>query len=415
MNTIQNLLIKTNSIVEKYNELLDNTGGRFNVFKIIGLETQETRLHSAFLAELLNPCGSHGLREKPLNAFIKHCIDDNFEFETNQALCTPEYYIGPLTDTTGGRIDIIIKDQMKRSIIIENKINAGDQQYQMLRYHNHSKNYISSQLIYLSLDGKSPTSYSTGGIEFAYKPISYKYDIINWLTECKSIAVDFPLVREALTHYINLIKQLTNTSTMDKMKNDIVSLIMRSTENIQSAFELEKALSDVKIKLQWEFWTELETALRNRGVNIKGEDDPKKVKFNKVQGYYEKQRNKDTHYGLWCEIYNKDGITIHWGCEIESNIYWGFTIERNGIGNISDNDEFKIYRDIVRECDERYQLDSNDWLGWQYPTPKLNFGEFNSDEIFALTEKHNLEKTVSQIAEKVSADIRFVQNKLNEK
>lgn len=54
MNKIPHLLNKTNLIVNKYNQLLDNTGGRFNVFTIIGLTTEEARLHSAFICELLN-------------------------------------------------------------------------------------------------------------------------------------------------------------------------------------------------------------------------------------------------------------------------------------------------------------------------------------------------------------------------
>ena len=36
-------------------------GGFFNVFNTIGLRTEEVRLHSAFIAELLNPQGAHGL------------------------------------------------------------------------------------------------------------------------------------------------------------------------------------------------------------------------------------------------------------------------------------------------------------------------------------------------------------------
>lgn len=57
-----------------------------------------------------------------------------------------------------------------KAIIIENKIYAGDQEYQMLRYYNHSKTYADSRLIYLSLDGKTPSNFSTkSGETFDYK------------------------------------------------------------------------------------------------------------------------------------------------------------------------------------------------------------------------------------------------------
>ena len=36
-------------------------GEYYNIFKTLGLQTSEVRLHSAFLAELLNPEGAHGL------------------------------------------------------------------------------------------------------------------------------------------------------------------------------------------------------------------------------------------------------------------------------------------------------------------------------------------------------------------
>ena len=36
-------------------------GDYFNVFNTIGLWSEEVRLHSKFIAELLNPKGSHGL------------------------------------------------------------------------------------------------------------------------------------------------------------------------------------------------------------------------------------------------------------------------------------------------------------------------------------------------------------------
>lgn len=413
MNKILHLLNKTNTIVNKYSQLLDNTGGRFNVFKIIGVTTEETRLHSAFICELLNPNGTHGLKDKPLSAFIKNCLNDDFSFQTTKAQSKTEYYIGPKDKDSGGKIDIIVKDNSNRAIIIENKINASDQELQMLRYYNYSKHFTSSKLLYLSLDGKKPSEYSTGKENFDYKTISYKYDITNWLTECKQFAVDFPLVREAISHYINLIKQLTNSSSMDEMKSEIVSLIMQSPENIQNAFEVEKVLIDVKIKLQWEFWKQLEIALKKKGITTKGDEDKKRVKHWKVKGFYEKQRNKDIHYGLWSEIYNQNGITIHWGCEIEENIYFGFTVEKNGEGGISALEEFKPLRDIVKECDERYQ-NSTFWLGWLYTTPKLNFKEFNSKEIFDLAEKNKMEELTDSIAQKALADIQFILRKIQD-
>ena len=45
-------------------------GDCFNVFNTLGLRSNEVRLHSAFLAELLNPDGNHGLKDA-MRFFVK--------------------------------------------------------------------------------------------------------------------------------------------------------------------------------------------------------------------------------------------------------------------------------------------------------------------------------------------------------
>ena len=45
-------------------------GDCFNVFNTLGLRSNEVRLHSAFLAELLNPDGNHGLKDAMLKEFL---------------------------------------------------------------------------------------------------------------------------------------------------------------------------------------------------------------------------------------------------------------------------------------------------------------------------------------------------------
>lgn len=407
------LLEKTTAIVRKHHQILDATGGRFNLFEVIGVTTAETRLHSAFITELLDPKGSHGLKDKPLKAFIRHCLEDDFEFKTEGATSKAEHYIGVKTEKEGGQIDIIVRDNQKRAIIIENKINAGDQEYQMLRYYNHSKTYKDSRLIYLSLDGKQPTAYSTGGEEFNCITLSYRYEIINWLTECKQLAVDFPLVREAINHYINLIKQLTNTSLMDNMNQEIVEMITHSPENMQNAFELAKTLNNVKIRIQWEFWKQLQQALGDQGLKIKT-DDPKHVEEEKVRGYYEKTRNKNIYYGLWIEVYNQAGITVHWGCEVEETIYSGFTIEKDGVGGISDRADMKPYRDVIMEYDGRYQSNQC-WLGWQNVSPELDFKMFDSEAIFSLADPKKLKEITESIALQAKNDIDQVMLRLANK
>lgn len=72
MDKLNEFLTKIRLIVERdkttqYEK--NKRGENFNMFKILGLSRNETKLHSAFLAELLNTKGSHGLKDKFLIEF----------------------------------------------------------------------------------------------------------------------------------------------------------------------------------------------------------------------------------------------------------------------------------------------------------------------------------------------------------
>lgn len=55
MDMIQNLLTQVHTISEQYEKVAQATGENFNIFKVMGLQSSEVRLHSKLLAELLNP------------------------------------------------------------------------------------------------------------------------------------------------------------------------------------------------------------------------------------------------------------------------------------------------------------------------------------------------------------------------
>ena len=75
MNTIENLLSNVNSIRENADEISRLKGENFNIFSVLRRERDEVVVHNRFIAELLNPKGSHGLGNTPLNYFLKHLKD----------------------------------------------------------------------------------------------------------------------------------------------------------------------------------------------------------------------------------------------------------------------------------------------------------------------------------------------------
>lgn len=227
------LFHKINNIV-KEDELrrkeMRMRGERFNIFEVLNLETNETRTHSAFLSELLNPNGSHGAGDRFLRAFLKSidCFKD-WEFNTADAEVEIEYHTGFTNDgkTNGGRIDILIESNNKL-IIIENKIYAGDQENQLLRYHKFAESH-DHKLLYLTLDGKEASEYSTNGcLESGkdYFPIGYNAEIIVWLNSCIAEASRYPLIRETIIQYLNLIKKITNKDMDTKSREELLDTML---------------------------------------------------------------------------------------------------------------------------------------------------------------------------------------------
>ena len=134
----ETLLYAARNILEKdrllYKEK-EKRGELFNVFSILGLTSDEVS-HSAFLASLLNPHGAHGNGILFLKAFTDVLEIDDKPSDYSNISVHVEKDIGLLNadKTEGGRIDIIIEFGKTYSIVIENKIMAGDQEKQLSRY-----------------------------------------------------------------------------------------------------------------------------------------------------------------------------------------------------------------------------------------------------------------------------------------
>lgn len=241
--TIQ-LLKSVQSKIELYEKHKELSGENFNIFSIMGMESDEVFTHSAIIAELLNPKGSHGLGNRPLELFITQFIDEDFQFTCQNISCIKEQFIGEINadKTEGGRLDIVVKNSLGEIFVIENKIYAFEQQNQLLRYKN---KYPHAKLFYLTLDGD--TSRQIDNEENLnndyYTKISYKETILEWLENCVPLAYNKPTVRETLNQYIYLIKKLTNQTTNEEMSEEIVKII---DENFESSIEIynnfEKAL-----------------------------------------------------------------------------------------------------------------------------------------------------------------------------
>jgi hypothetical protein len=235
---INSLLGQVSSLNRMQEKLALLSGENFNVFRILGLETREVRMHSAFLGELLNPDGSHGLRDTFLKLFTQAVGFK--EFETNTARLVVEYDIGRISADylQGGRIDIYL-ESAGQYIFIENKIYASDQHNQLGRYYAYRPG---ARLLYLTLNGSVPTKEGAGILTSEqYQCLSYHTHILKWLEECRQAAAAYPLVRETIVQYQHLINYLTGRVSNDFTRMEMQQLVQRSEDNFVSAFALGQA------------------------------------------------------------------------------------------------------------------------------------------------------------------------------
>jgi hypothetical protein len=242
MEKITQLLNNISSVNKKYEDIAKASGENFNIFSIIRVESNEVKTHSRFITELLNPKGRHGQDDLFLKLFLAEVEIENFETKTANVYI--EYYVGIVTETKGGRIDILIKNGQNQVICIENKIYAEEQQNQLLRYSNAFPNNekASNEVLFLTLRGdKSENDKSFQD----YKSISYQDDIIKWLEECQGQLSNKSHLKEALQQYTNLVKKLTRQNMNHNMNHEIIQAILKDEESFNAFISLNKAKNSV--------------------------------------------------------------------------------------------------------------------------------------------------------------------------
>lgn len=356
MNGMQSLFDKICLLNQAYKRLEDEKGESYNLFKVIDMTSNETSVHSAFLADLLNPKGLHHMGDTFLRLFTNEFLN-GMSFSTETAIVEREKYIGPVTATTGGRLDIIVTDADRTAIIIENKIYASDQENQLIRYHNYAeKNTSEHKLFYLSLDGTVHDEDKTAKHdnkelieEEHYFTISYESDILKWLEQCREKVVDKPLIREGISHYINLIKHLTNQTMSKEMEKDLKDLILENPKYIQNLGIIREAINISVVELQRRFWELLKEKMEefNNDVNKYSVIEDKTYRYaldekeDRINKYYKGNLN-NKRYGFEFLVKECGKYEIRYAVRMDEPMVYGFFIigEKGNKRKISNDPEF---------------------------------------------------------------------------
>jgi hypothetical protein len=238
------------------------TGEHYNIFKILGIGHYEVRTHSPILGDLLNRKGTHSQGDAFLRILVQGMGIEGFD--TASSRVDLEYYAGPVTEKSGGRIDIRITDDHGNEIVIENKIYAGDQENQLERYR---ATRPQAKLFYLTLQGDLPAGYDDAKLEaLQVTRLSYATDIRDWLIACQQVAAARPHVRETISQYLYLVRELTGQSTTSAMNADLIRNITNDPETLGAYFELAAEMQKVQEELVAKLDQQLDTAAQTAGV-----------------------------------------------------------------------------------------------------------------------------------------------------
>ncbi|WP_313112089.1 PD-(D/E)XK nuclease family protein [Aequorivita sediminis] len=318
------LLSDTARIIKHQEEIAILKGETFNVFSILNMEYRENETHSAFLGELLNPKGSHCMGPVFLKCFLKQLdVEEHINLDTAKVVL--EKSLGARNDKTvlGGRVDIYIEDKEGKSVCIENKIHAADQDVQIARYCNHNAEY--NKVYYLNLEGDSPSkkSYRKKIVDQDFFIISYKVDVLEWLEQCEKEATQFPILRETIKQYSILIKKLTNQLSDHSMEQEVKNTIIA---NYKAAGVIASTIPTIELEYTEKFISEVVEKLRKilsedfsvtmsedlnkawSGITIRNKNWPKDVII-KLEGA-SKIPWGNSIYGVHCHKRNFDRLKI---------------------------------------------------------------------------------------------------------
>lgn len=422
------LLAQVRVLTEKHEALAAATGQNFNLFKILGRETDEVRTHSAILAELLNPNGSHGQGPVFARLFAERFDIPTEGIESAKVWC--EETIGK-----GNRADILM--QMDNTcVVVENKIYADDQPRQLERYHKYAKEWPRHKLIYLTLHGDDPSEDSLGKLLLEeVERVSYEQDVLDWLDDCIKEVARVPQIREILAHYHALLRKLTGKSTGELIV-DLKNLLRSKqgdTYNFKLAEDIAKALTELSVEAEWNFWQTLKEQLRETGNRpwwLTYADLPtaavrpsKEVDEDIIRHAHGAGKRDKWWYGLTFRIeskanskrYYKDDceLLLRVECDGSGWCFYGFIAvdntqdELHRLSRAEKEHLFENWNKHLSALENGWQT-GDSWVAWAWPTENLPLQKSNgwltSDAIRLLLE--------GQAVDSLVADIHTTINKL---
>ncbi|MFD2175975.1 PD-(D/E)XK nuclease family protein [Veronia pacifica] len=351
---------------------------KYNLFNVLRSAHDEVRLHSRFLADLLNPEGRHQHGRRFLDLFLS-----NIEVTLSEI---------PKVLLEYRNIDILIRAG-DIAVVVENKIYADDQPEQLLRYHEIMKDegVKTIHLIYLTLDGRQPSEQSAGHLIDQVKCVSYRQDIHHIINKAISLAARDAPLREALIQYETLINLLTDRTDNMEHIAEVKSLLFKD-DNLLSFPSLEQAYREINIDNQLAMWELIADRMKGEFGPLTEDSLSEQRRQGERVASYVDRKNNSRYIRQAVRVENAPEYTLY--IEQDHHLYFGIRFEKESgtINRLSDIDV--PYRKEGSE--EELHI-------WDYPKKMINFRSITADDILYLSKSANREAMVNQmIAELVN-------------
>lgn len=436
---LESILAQVRVLKAKYNERAEVTGENFNVFSILDRESDEVKTHSAIIAELLNPQGSHSQGILFLKLFLKKLQKGQMaqkeqeelreklkQIEKDNEYDKFEVGVEVSFEKKGqrSRIDILIESS-DVCIVIENKIYAEDQKRQLGRYYEYALDTGKKRgIIYLTLGGDEPeerTLYGDGPDkiplcrrlpEDTVVCLSYEKFIDEWLGACIKEVARIPQIRETLHQYQMTVKKLTGQPINKRYAMTLKNILLEG-RNYNLISDLESAISEAKFDLKCKFWSELENQLKAReDLNEKVKNLRYEVHDNKLgikKGREETEMCIRNHLrgkspGLTFSFFENKNHEIMFRIAHDADgHHYGFVLcEKGGHKKVAiDDTEHEEYL-------TKYKIGNvikkdgwgDGWLTYKYfENPEIDFTDCKSIEEYETRNQELVEKRINEICD----------------
>ncbi len=382
MSAIEELLKKVYDTTQSIPVYHSKTS--YNLFETLEISGKEV-LMCRFLADLLNPEGSHGCGILFLKTFLEEVLQEKRMPDSllSHTIVTKEYVIDK-----DRRIDLVIQNA-DFFIPMEVKIYAGEQEGQCFDYFEHAK---SSKMVYLTRFGDTPSLYSrkqrggSGILSLSQiQCISWSEDISGWLDR-RLGSLPQP-VEEAVQQYLDTIHRVSDGRKRKKMEK-IMEVLHESPDYFAAGLEIERTMKQAKIKLIRmvfdDFKEAMEPLTKKYGLELETDakyysyENPKHDRFYDCYSTY-----PGLNYVVKQAKFQKESLQMWFRIEIEQNLFAGFSLfdieaePQDGYSKGYQVNEITegLINEAAKYLDREIIVPENWWFAWNYSNGKRSYQE----------------------------------------